>query len=410
MGSMGGASAQAPARVGSGVDRNTTAGGGPSPGEAQAVKRTSNRDRFSFIDQFRGLIGIMMALGHSSSAFNGAWKSLDMFDPLFSNWGQFALRYMGYLCAPGFLMMNGAVSWYSYTRRRANGATVWEAKWHLIKRGLFLMAMQFVWVNQTWSGFAKLYFWHFGIIATIGMSMCLLALLLDTSWKVRLAIGLGVFVIHPFLLEIPYDYKIVWQRVIMQTFVDAGDFTRGDWNKYPVLPWFALGCMGSVMAAGWFGGWKTPKRRILMSWGIGLAAIGVAIVVRMLRGWGNSTDFYQFGHISFFLDSKYPPNLFHNLFFFGTVSFMVGLMHLVGLFAMPAVRWLGTIGRVPFFFYCLHIPLLFIVSYRFGVYTRQGGVAASLIGWVCLLVVMYPLAWWFGRLKQRNKFWLIQMI
>jgi hypothetical protein len=58
----------------------------------------------------------------------------------------------------------------------------------------------------------------------------------------------------------------------------------------------------------------------------------------------------------------------------------------------------------------MHIPLLFIASYRLGIYTRQGGVTASLVGWVCLLAVMYPLAWWFGRLKQRNKFWLIQMI
>ena len=66
--------------------------------------------------------------------------------------------------------------------------------------------------------------------------------------------------------------------------IDAGDFTKGDWNKYPVLPWFALGCMGSVMAAGWFGGWKTPRRRILMSLGIGLASIALARAVRMLRG------------------------------------------------------------------------------------------------------------------------------
>ena len=89
---------------------------------AQPKQKSTSRDRFSFIDQFRGLIGIMMALGHSSGFFNGAWKSLDMFDPLFSNWGQFALRYMGYLCAPGFLMMNGAVSWYSYKRRTGQRA------------------------------------------------------------------------------------------------------------------------------------------------------------------------------------------------------------------------------------------------------------------------------------------------
>jgi uncharacterized membrane protein len=191
----------------------------------------------------------------------------------------------------------------------------------------------------------------------------------------------------------------------MQTFIDAGD-----WNKYPVLPWFALACMGSVMAQGWFVGWKSPRQRIAWSWGVGLSALIVATIVRLAQGYGNSTGFWQFGHTSFFLDSKYPPNLFHNLWFFGSVCLGVGLMHFIGQFAMPAIRWLGIVGRVPLFFYSLHIPILAIVAYRFGVYYRQGGVAASLIGWVCLLAVMLPLAWWFGRVKQRSRNHIIQLI
>ena len=79
------------------------------------------RQRFEFIDQFRGLIGVMMALGHSNYYFNAAWLSLDPLDPFFDNFGQFVLRYMGYLCAPGFLMMNGAMMSYAYWRRIAAG-------------------------------------------------------------------------------------------------------------------------------------------------------------------------------------------------------------------------------------------------------------------------------------------------
>jgi|GEM_PF-331273 len=366
---------------------------------AAPKKKSTGRDRFPFIDQFRGLIGIMMALGHSSGFFNGAWKSLDMFDPLFNNWGQFGLRYMGYLCAPGFLMMNGAVSWYSYSRRRLAGATDWQAKWHLIQRGLFLILMQVTWVNLAWVAFRldKYSPAHLGIISTIGISMCLLALLQGTRWQVRLAVALAAFVAHVFLLRIPYNENVLWQRVIMQTFVDAGD-----WNKYPVIPWFGLGTMGSVMAVGWFGGWKTVKRRILMSWGIGLAAIGLATVVRLAHGFGNSTDYYRFFHISFFLDSKYPPNLYHNLWFFGAVSFMVGTMHLIGQFAMPAIKWLGGIGRVPFFFYCMHITILGLVADRFGFYYRQGAVRGSFIGWVFILAVMYPFSLWFWSFKQKH--------
>ena len=39
--------------------------------------------------------------------FNSAWLSLDPIDPFFDTTPQFLIRYMGYLCAPGFLMMNG---------------------------------------------------------------------------------------------------------------------------------------------------------------------------------------------------------------------------------------------------------------------------------------------------------------
>lgn len=365
----------------------------------------SAKQRYVFIDQFRGLVGIMMALGHSSGFFNSIWKSLDMFDPLFSNPGQFWLRYMGYLCAPGFLMMNGAVSWLTYQRRIAAGCSRWQAKWHLIKRGLFLIAVQVVVVNSAWIGFRALNLAHFGIIGCIGTSMCILALFVNAPWWVRLAIGAGVSLAQPFLLTIRYDANVTWQRILMQTWIDAGE-----WNKYPVLPWFSLATLGSVMATGWLSAWKKARQRILWSWAVAAVSVALAIAVRMNRGWGNTFPFDEFGRYSFVLDQKYPPNLFHNLWFFGAVCFFVGLVDLIGQFAMPLVSWLGIVGRVPLFFYVVHISLLSIVADRFGVYYRQGGVLASFVGWVALLAVMLPLSVWFRGVKERSKNPIIALI
>jgi len=81
----------------------------------------SGKGRFDFIDQFRGFVGILMLMGHSSYYFNSIWLHLDPLDPLFPDWAQFALRYAGYLCAPGFLMMNGAMVWWSFHRRIVKG-------------------------------------------------------------------------------------------------------------------------------------------------------------------------------------------------------------------------------------------------------------------------------------------------
>jgi uncharacterized membrane protein len=368
-------------------------------------KKKQGKARFLFIDQFRGLIGIMMALGHSSYYFNAVWRSLDPIDPFFSSFSQFALRYMGYLCAPGFLMMNGAMSWYSYTSRVRSGKSEWSSKWHLIQRGLFLVLVQVVWVNASWGGFRHLRLDHFGIIACIGMSMVFLALFINARWWIRLAVALAAFLIHPLLLKIPYDPKNLAQAIPMEMFVSSGDF-----NIYPMIPWFGLATMGSVMAQGWLSAWKTTRQRITWTWGIAFTAFALAIIVRLSRGYGNIFPFDTFGHYSFFLDEKYPPSLYHNFWFFGAVSFMMGVIQLLGALVPWLTKPLGTIGRVPLFFYCIHIGILGVLCKRLGFPYHEGGVASSFLGWIALLVVMYPLALWFGKVKAKSKNFIIQMI
>jgi uncharacterized membrane protein len=318
---------------------------------------------------------------------------------------QFILRYVGYLCAPGFLMMNGAMVWYSYTRRRAGGQSEWSAKWHLLQRGLFLVLVQMTWVNSSWGGFAGWHLWHLGIIAAIGLAMCFLTLIVDWSLKVRLAVALAVFAIHPLLLRIPYDTSHTWATVFMQTFIDSGEF-----NKYPVIPWFGLAVMGSVMATGWIEVWRTTRARVTASLLIAVAALGLATLVRLGRGYGTLNDFQSLTHFSFLLDQKYPPSLYHQLWFFGAVCGWMAVIQWLGHQVPRATAWLGVVGRVPLFYYCVHIAILGIFSKRLGIYYREGGVTETLIGFGIMLVVMMPLARWFGRVKRRSKNPIIQMI
>jgi uncharacterized membrane protein len=370
--------------------------------EARPVPRGQ---RFRFIDEFRGLVGVMMLLGHSNYYFNSLWHHFDPLDPLFPDQGQFWLRYMGYLCAPGFLMMNGAMVWYSYTRRRAAGGTDRQAKWHLMQRGLFLVVVQVLWVNSSWGGFRDFRPDHFGIISCIGVSMCLLTLVVGTTWTVRLGLALGLFVVHPYLLAIPYDADVGWQRTIMQLFVDSGEF-----NKYPVLPWFGMALMGSVMANGWLSAWKTTRERVANSLVIAAVAFLAATAVRMGRGYGNLFPFSEPFSWSFLLDQKYPPSLYHVLWFFGAVVAGVAVFQLLGRYAPRLSAPLGVIGRVPLFFYGVHIAILGIFSKRLDLYYREGAVTASLVGWVIMLGVMMPLTAWFHGVKRRSRNWLVRMI
>lgn len=363
------------------------------------------KQRFNYIDQFRGLVGVLMLLGHSSYYFNAIWKHLDPFDPLFPSWGQFILRYAGYLCAPGFLMMSGAMVWWSFQQHVKKDHSARTARWHLIQRGLFLVLVQITWVNSSWSGFQVFQPGHIGIIACIGLSIILLTIFISFKWYVRLLVALAILIIHPFLLKISYDPQVLWQEVLMQTFVDAGDF-----NKYPVLPWFALLTLGSVMATGWVQIWKTDKKRIIMGSVIALSALTLAVIVRMGRDFGNILPFSDFGSYSFFIDQKYPPSLFHNLWFFGLVVAGVTSFIAIGKIAPKLLSFLSIPGKVPLFFYAMHLAILGIFVKRFDLFYREGGVLTSLLGMTLMLIIMLPLCKWFYGVKLRSKNYFIRLI
>jgi hypothetical protein len=141
----------------------------------------------------------------------------------------------------------------------------------------------------------------------------------------------------------------------------------------------------------------------------GLAFIGLAWVVRFGQGFGNIFAWDTFFSYSFFLVQKYPPTLVHQLWFSGAVVFMVGVFDFID-FRSPVLRPLAKVGRVPLFFYMVHIPLLAIFTRRLGFFYHEGAVKESLIGWVVLLAVMAPLVIWFGGVKKKSRAWLIRMI
>lgn len=346
-----------------------------------------------------------MLVGHSSYYFNSIWKHLDPMDPLFPSWSQFALRYVGYLCAPGFLMMAGAMVWWSYHRRIAKGVPDWTARWHLIQRGIFLIIVQMTWVNSSWGGFSNFTPWHFGIISSIGISMILLTLIINLRWELQLFIALGVLIIHPFLLSIPYNPEDTWAKVLMQTFIDSGKF-----NKYPVLPWFAMATLGSVMAMGWLHTWKTDKQRIIMSLGIAIVVFIIAIALRMGRGFGNIFPFSDFGSYSFFLDQKYPPSLFMTLWSFAAVVFGVGIFIAIGKVAPKLLSILSIPGKVPLFFYTVHLAILGVFVKRTGLFYREGGILATFIGVAVMLIIMLPLCRWFYKIKLKSNNYFIRMM
>ena len=346
-----------------------------------------------------------MLVDHCSYYFNSIWKYLDPFDPLFASWGQVALRYVSYLCAPGFLIINGAMVWWSYYKQKNKGVDNWSIRKKLITRGLFLILLQMTWVNSSWSGFNSFQPWHLGIIACIGISMIFQSLVINYRWEIQLILAILILLVHPLLLKIPYDPNNIWSTALMQTFIDAGKF-----NKYPVVPWFALALLGSVLAHGWFKAWNTDKKRILWSIGIGSSALLIATIVRLTDGYGNVFPFSDFGSYSFFFDQKYPPSLFFSLWFFGLSVIVIAIMISVNKLFPKLFLLFDISGKTALFFYCMHIAILGIFSKRIGIYYREGDVTTTLIAVVIMMVIMVPLSKWFYQVKSKSKNSIIKMI
>lgn len=371
-----------------------------------APPATAAGSRYLFVDHLRGLIIAFMGLDHASNYFNAAWKQTTYDNFLFESGGQFVLRFLSYLCAPGFLMLAGAMVWLSMERKLAKGGALWATRWSFIQRGLFLILVQLVWVNASWGGFTRFRLDHFGIIATIGSSIILLALIAHFPWRVRMGIALAILLVHPLLLTIPYDASVMNLRTrLMWLFVDSAE-----WNLYPILPWFALATLGSVAGEAWFRLWPQQERvpRSII-WGI--ASILLFFIVRIPGGYGNILPFDRIGSVSFFFVQKYPTSLAHNFLFAGLIMLCATAFMVLGPRLGKLLHPLQVFGRTPFFFYVIHIPLLAMVTRRIPLFPyREGGVGTTLLAWVGLLIVMYPLCRWFGGVKAKTKNALIRMM
>ena len=164
------------------------------------------------------------------------------------------------------------------------------------------------------------------------------------------------------------------------------------------------------MARGWLITWKTDKKRIQMGFGIASGVIALAILIRMIGGYGNLFPFSEFGTYSFFFDQKYPPSIYFSLWFTGIVILSISILITFAKVVPKLLNILDIAGKVPLFFYGMHIAILGTFSKRLGLFYREGDVITTLIGVVVMMVIMIPLSKWFYGVKSRSKNFLIRML
>jgi uncharacterized membrane protein len=382
--------------------------------------------RVESIDVLRGLLMVLMALDHARDYFSSA--AIDPTDPIHSWPALFITRWVTHLCAPGFILLAGASVYLQ--RQRKSAATLTRA---LILRGLWLIFLEVTVVSFGWS-------FGFGlpilqVIWVIGVCMITLA---GLQWLPTPAVGLfGAIVIvgHNLLDPIHASALGGWSDA-WYILHERGWLTFHAHHialyGYPVIPWIGvmgLGyCFGAVIAQG-------PERRQRISALLGIASLGAFILLRLTHSYGDPGSGFEHldtrAHtlMSIFAVQKYPPSLHYLLATLGIVLLLFSMFdRAVEHARAPQLRaFFDVYGRVPFFFYILHIFLIHalalivaaatVPTWRFWI-TPDVVFTSHLAGWgyslpivylVCISVVLvlYPACAWFSRLKDRRRDWWV---
>ena len=123
----------------------------PSPALTPAVlAETKGAARLTPLDQMRGLVMVLMAIDHSSGAFNAGRLFTDAAflytpgTPLPA--AQFFTRWITHLCAPTFVFLAGTGLAFNVEKRVKAGASAWSIDRYVLTRGLVIAAFE-IWIS-----------------------------------------------------------------------------------------------------------------------------------------------------------------------------------------------------------------------------------------------------------------------
>jgi uncharacterized membrane protein len=375
---------------------------------------TSKRPRIESIDVVRGVIMILMALDHTRDFFGNS--SLNPTDPASTTVPLFFTRWITHFCAPVFFLLTGTGAYLSLGKK-----TKRELSRFLFTRGLWLIFLEL--------GVVRCLGWQFNfdyhvlnVLCALGWAMITLSVLVYLpAWMVT-TFGVILIATHN-LFDSVESSNPLW--TILHS---PGFLLRTPLHTvrvpYVLIPW--VGVTAAGYGLGQVFRWDPDRRKKLLL-RLGLALSAAFIVLRAINIYGNPVPWSTqksavFTLLSFLNTNKYPPSLLYLLMTLGpTVLFLWAVDGATPRFLRPAL----VIGKVPMFYYLLHIPLIHLIAvavcyvrYRHVYWMFQSNTARQFpitpppgwgyslpivyLIWACVVMTLYPLCRWFAALKQRR--------
>ncbi|MEO8472452.1 MAG: heparan-alpha-glucosaminide N-acetyltransferase domain-containing protein [Chryseolinea sp.] len=383
----------------------------------------SKSTRIESIDLLRGLVMIIMALDHVRDYFHADAFLFNPTDLTKTNVALFFTRFVTHICAPVFVFLAGTSAFMVGQRKGRR-----ELSFFLVKRGTWLIVLEFTFVNFGWLFNAEFPLLLVIVIWTLGISMIALAGFIHLPFAGVAITGALLVFGHNLLDNVHFPGSMLWSLLHEQNVYHAGRFTI--FVAYPILPWIGLMLLGYCFGTLYQPSFDGERRKQLL---LRMAAgcIALFVVMRLINGYGDPIPWSSqsnpvFTILSFFNVNKYPPSL----------AYVLITMAPAFLFLAFAENWKGkfasgvtSLGRVPMFYYIIHIYAIHILAMFAAMATgfsasdmtfnawvtdspKLKGYGFSLwtvyLVWIVLIIALLPLCKWYDHYKQRNreKWWL----
>ncbi len=307
----------------------------------------SRRPRIVSLDMVRGVVMVLMALDHVR-VYSGVPAGG-------TTAGLFFTRWVTHFCAPAFVFLAGTSAYLLGLKLGDRSALAR----HLVKRGLLLVVLEVTVIRVGWTfGVDYSEFLLAGVIWMLGWCMVLLAgLIWLPTWGIAAFGALTIVFQNVYGLAgaaMPGPLRVIWEFV----YPIGADITIGANGPsvsvlYVVVPW--IGVMATGYAFGAVMVREPAERRRICLW-IGLTATALFVAVCLLGllfvprpDDGTPVLFWMLNQ------RKYPASVLYLLMTLGpTIALLPAAEGARGWLA----RALATFGRVPMFYYLLHIPVI----------------------------------------------------
>jgi uncharacterized membrane protein len=271
-----------------------------------------------------------------------------------------------------------------------------------------------------------LHFINLQVIWVLGICMMAMSAIIYMPRNLILITGVllifGHNLLDPVHVAGTAPLAIVWSLLH-----DPGYFTIGGHIihiHYAMLPWLGTMVMGYYFGTYFTSEYEASRRKRILLYS-GIAALVGFGLLRSFNIYGDPSPWSTqesgvFSFLSFLNVTKYPPSLLYILVTLGPALIFLALAEKP---LNKLTSKIAVFGRVPMFYYICHIFLIHLFATIAAVldgYKWSDMVLTDMVNkvpalktygyslpfvykmWIFLVVLLYPLCWWYDKYKRAN--------